>query len=194
MAALKRRRPGRPAQSAVSAEAIVKEALTLLEERGITGVSMRAIAQRLSVDPMSLYHYFPDKEALLREAAAVAYAGFEAPASRSASPRKRLEALGGAYLTFVEQRGELLRYVERASQRRCRASAGIRCALSRSRGAPGLVRAAPSIAQGAFVDSSTASPWRRNREPKSHPLAAYSSKSWPCWWQASSRWRSAAPL
>lgn len=37
----------------------------MAEERGLPALSMRAVAERLSVTPMTLYGYFPDKDALL---------------------------------------------------------------------------------------------------------------------------------
>ena len=40
-------------------------ALVLLDEQGLDGLSMRALAGRLRVDPMALYRHLDDKEALL---------------------------------------------------------------------------------------------------------------------------------
>ena len=58
---------GRPAQGAgVSRDGILAAALALLEEGGSKGLSMRALAARLGVTPMSLYHHVQDRAALLR--------------------------------------------------------------------------------------------------------------------------------
>lgn len=58
---------GRPAQGAgVSREGILAAALELLEEGGGKGLSMRALAARLGVTPMSLYHHVQDHASLLR--------------------------------------------------------------------------------------------------------------------------------
>lgn len=58
---------GRPTQGAgVSREGILAAALELLEEGGGKGLSMRALAARLGVTPMSLYHHVQDHAALLR--------------------------------------------------------------------------------------------------------------------------------
>ena len=46
-------------------DAIVAAAAELLEERGVEGVTMRRVAERLGVGTMTLYGYFADKDALL---------------------------------------------------------------------------------------------------------------------------------
>jgi len=43
---------------------IAAEALALLDEEGVTGFTMRALAKRLKVTPMALYHHVKDKAAL----------------------------------------------------------------------------------------------------------------------------------
>lgn len=45
--------------------AIVDAATGLLAERGLTGVTMRRVAERVGVGTMTLYGYFRDKDALL---------------------------------------------------------------------------------------------------------------------------------
>jgi AcrR family transcriptional regulator len=69
-------------------QAILREALALLEGGGTRGVSMCAIAQRFFADPMSLCHYFSDEDALLLAAATMAYAHLEPRVSRSGSVRQ----------------------------------------------------------------------------------------------------------
>jgi TetR/AcrR family tetracycline transcriptional repressor len=48
-----------------SQETIVVEALRLLNEEGLEGVSLRRLADRLGIKAPSLYHHFADKSALL---------------------------------------------------------------------------------------------------------------------------------
>jgi AcrR family transcriptional regulator len=56
------RRAGRPRQRRARAgRRILQAALSLLEEQG-EAFSMRALAQRLGVDAMALYHYYAGKE------------------------------------------------------------------------------------------------------------------------------------
>lgn len=45
---------------------IVEEALRILEQEGPDAVSMRRIAKAVGITPMAIYHYFPNREALLR--------------------------------------------------------------------------------------------------------------------------------
>ena len=44
---------------------VVAEAMALADEAGLAALSMRALAGRLGVEAMSLYHHVPGKEALL---------------------------------------------------------------------------------------------------------------------------------
>jgi AcrR family transcriptional regulator len=106
-----RRRPGRPARPALAREAILAAALELLEEVGLEGVTMRALARRLRVDPMAPYHYFPDRDALLREAASLAYARIDLRQVQRGGWRRRLAALATAYLAHLATAGELTRYL-----------------------------------------------------------------------------------
>ena len=50
---------------------IVDAALTLTREAGATAPSMRQVAARLEVDVSALYWHFPNKAALLADAAGV---------------------------------------------------------------------------------------------------------------------------
>ncbi|MBT2768283.1 TetR/AcrR family transcriptional regulator [Stenotrophomonas sp. ISL-67] len=58
---------GRPAQGqGVARDDILTTALTLLDESGGQGLTMRALATRLGVTPMSLYNHVADQAGLLR--------------------------------------------------------------------------------------------------------------------------------
>jgi AcrR family transcriptional regulator len=59
----RRRRP--PPRRALSQEAIVDAALAVLDERGVSALSMRAVADRLGTGPASLYAHVESKEELL---------------------------------------------------------------------------------------------------------------------------------
>jgi len=48
-----------------TAERIAEEALKVLETQGEDAVSMRRVAQAVSITPMAIYHHFPNREALL---------------------------------------------------------------------------------------------------------------------------------
>ncbi len=49
----------------LSREAVVTAGLALADERGLNGVTMRALGESLGVEAMSLYHHVANKEALL---------------------------------------------------------------------------------------------------------------------------------
>jgi TetR/AcrR family transcriptional regulator, tetracycline repressor protein len=61
------RRPGRPrpGESILTRRSILTAALELVDEHGIEALSMRRLATRLAVDPMSIYHHVPNKAALI---------------------------------------------------------------------------------------------------------------------------------
>ena len=48
----------------LDSDLIVATALAILEERGISGFTMRGVAEALGVTPMALYHHVKDKAAL----------------------------------------------------------------------------------------------------------------------------------
>ena len=67
-----RRRPqtrgrGRPprSQQPLSRARVLREALALLDRHGLASVSVRQLAHRLGVTPMSLYNHFANKDGLL---------------------------------------------------------------------------------------------------------------------------------
>ncbi|MBI1356765.1 MAG: TetR family transcriptional regulator [Acidobacteria bacterium] len=47
-------------------DAIEAATLEILERDGAGAVSMRAVAKAVGITPMAIYHYFPDRDALLR--------------------------------------------------------------------------------------------------------------------------------
>ncbi len=48
----------------LSCERIVEVALELIDAVGIEGFTMRALGRQLGVDPMAIYHYLPNKDAV----------------------------------------------------------------------------------------------------------------------------------
>lgn len=63
---VKDKKRGRPSKTGgkLSAAAIIKSAIGLLKQNGKVP-SIRQIAAALKVDPMAIYHYFPNKRAVL---------------------------------------------------------------------------------------------------------------------------------
>lgn len=48
----------------LSSDSIAAEALAIVDDQGVSGFTIRAVAERLGVTPMALYHHVPDKAAL----------------------------------------------------------------------------------------------------------------------------------
>jgi AcrR family transcriptional regulator len=87
---------------------IIDAARDLLLERGVDGLSMRAIAERIEYSPATIYLYFRDKEELVRE---IVSTGFErlnavtaaelARVGETASAAVQYGAMGRAYARFA---------------------------------------------------------------------------------------------
>lgn len=104
---------GRPlaSESKLSRDHILDAALVLLAEAGLGGLTMRALARRLGIDPMAVYHYFADKDALLGAAAERSFAALRPPKRADGDWRARLRKLARAYLRTLHRSRELLLYV-----------------------------------------------------------------------------------
>ncbi|WP_233223810.1 TetR/AcrR family transcriptional regulator C-terminal domain-containing protein [Amycolatopsis sp. CA-128772] len=91
-------RRGRPPREAgsLSRERILREALALVDEEGLDAVSMRKLARRLGVDPMSLYNHVDGKDALLDGIAEVLLAAIPAPPP-DADLRETMSALAHGF-------------------------------------------------------------------------------------------------
>lgn len=106
-----------PAPARTSNDAIVRAARRILEADGLSGLTMRRVAEEVGVKGPSLYKRVPDREALLRAVAdgvvddlARAIAGAEA----TDDPAADLEATAVAYRDFVRrnQNGYRLLFTE----------------------------------------------------------------------------------
>lgn len=88
---------GRPPRNAtaVSREDLLSTALDLLDAKGVDAFTMRALAERFQVNPMTIYHHFGDRDGLIAAMAERVYCGVSAPVS--GAPRDRIEALLRAY-------------------------------------------------------------------------------------------------
>jgi TetR/AcrR family transcriptional regulator, tetracycline repressor protein len=79
-------------QQRLSRELILQVALESVDEDGLEALSMRRLAQKLDVWPMSIYRYFRDKDELLDAVAESAAEGLTVPANR-ASWRNQMRQL-----------------------------------------------------------------------------------------------------
>lgn len=88
--ATSRRIPGEKA--GLTRAEVIAAARQRLEERGLSGLSMRSVAERLGVAPNSLYTYVADKGALLDAVLDDLIAGIAVPAA-SIQPREAIETI-----------------------------------------------------------------------------------------------------
>ena len=77
-------------------ELVVGEAVALADESGLPALSMRAVAHRLGVEAMSLYHHVPGKDGLLDAMVDHVFAEMHAPRPRARwRPEIRRRAVSG---------------------------------------------------------------------------------------------------
>jgi AcrR family transcriptional regulator len=92
--------------------ACVRAAMELLEERGETALSLRAVARRAGVSPSAPYRHYADREVLVSAVAAVGYRQLAerlAAAHPSPSTPEQLASVATAYVQFALERPALFR-------------------------------------------------------------------------------------
>ncbi|PSJ57584.1 TetR/AcrR family transcriptional regulator [Pseudaminobacter soli (ex Li et al. 2025)] len=96
-----KRSRGRPRADteSVSPAKILSEALALLDSEGFESVTMRAVAVRANVSPMTIYHHFHNRDGLIRALADTVYADVTSPIDGTV--RSRIEGLLRAYRSKV---------------------------------------------------------------------------------------------
>jgi AcrR family transcriptional regulator len=106
--------------------ALVEQAVKLVEEAGAESFSLREAARRVGVSANAAYRHFADKSDLLAAVAEVGFARMErrmlraiaAAARRPTAPAtavERLKAAGRAYVEFAVEHPELLRVMSGSS-------------------------------------------------------------------------------
>jgi AcrR family transcriptional regulator len=88
------------------ANALVADALVLLEEKSADALSLRDLAERAGVSPRAPYVHFSSKQDLLK---AVAAKGFEELTERSVSAGYDIIKLGETYVGFATEHPHLFR-------------------------------------------------------------------------------------
>jgi AcrR family transcriptional regulator len=93
--------------------ALREAARAILEEEGLAGLSLRAVARRAGVSHAAPYRHYPNHEALLAELVVEGFAELrDGIALAGASPgdqSDRITKMGAAYMRFVAQRPALAR-------------------------------------------------------------------------------------
>lgn len=88
---------GRPprAEAPVSRDDIVEAALDLLDREGTDALTMRALAKRLGINPMTIHHHFGGRDGLIGAMSEAVYAQVTAP--ENGTPIDRIGRLLKAY-------------------------------------------------------------------------------------------------
>src|SRR5262245_22838744 len=130
--------------------ATLAAAMRMLEKGGQEAVTMRRVAQSVGVTAMALYHYFPDRDALLRALADVEFdriaALFDGWPARG-SPVRRLRRMAESYVDYSFGRPRLFAFLflqDRSDVRRFPAD-------FRDRRSPVLNRVADAVAEAMLA-------------------------------------------
>lgn len=95
------RGPGRPSsvEESVSSAKILSEALNILDAEGLERLTMRALAARVGINPMTIYYHFKDRDGLIKALADKVYSDVSAPTK--GETRTRVAGLLAAYRAKV---------------------------------------------------------------------------------------------
>jgi AcrR family transcriptional regulator len=85
-------------------EACVDEAMHIIQDAGIEGLSLREVARRLGVSHQAPYRHYPSRDHLLAEIVDRCFSGFDAflaEVPETDDPKADLRALGLRYLEYA---------------------------------------------------------------------------------------------
>jgi AcrR family transcriptional regulator len=119
-------------------EKICDIALDIFAEKGVEGLTLREVAARLGVSPMTPYRYFKDKEAILAAVRTRAFNDFAAALENAVNRGKDAvassEAAGRAYANFAFMHAEAYRLMFTVAQKDAEAKdKGLQLAVERAR-------------------------------------------------------------
>lgn len=106
---VRRRGAGRPraGQEALTREGILGAALRIVDDEGMGSLSMRRLAADLGVNPMSIYHHLPGKEAVVSGLVGVVFSRMRVPSSGVVTWQERVRAYARAYRGVVRSHPNL---------------------------------------------------------------------------------------
>jgi TetR/AcrR family transcriptional regulator, tetracycline repressor protein len=87
---------------------VVTKTLALIDERGVDDLRMRRLGDELGVDPMAVYHYFPNKAALLDAVVERLFGEVEIPARRGDWEEDLREIASAARTSMLRHGGALV--------------------------------------------------------------------------------------
>lgn len=113
-------------------------ALEIFAEKGVQGLTLREVAERLGVSPMTPYRYFKDKDAILTAVRARAFNDFaqalEKASTRGKDAIAKSNAAGKAYEDFAFANAEAYRLMFMVTQKDAeRKDPGLQQAAERAR-------------------------------------------------------------
>jgi AcrR family transcriptional regulator len=132
-------------------EAILAAALELVDEAGIEALSMRRLATRLGVDPMSIYHHLPNKAAIVSGLVGLVFSTM-APVPADGAWPERVRTWARAYLDLALAHPHLVLQIVTDSAAASDAAILISEPLYAAFDAAGLPPAEVSAAAGVLVD------------------------------------------
>lgn len=146
------RKLGRPkaGQESLTRERILVVALRLVDEQGVEALSMRRLAAELAVDPMAIYHYLPNKQAILAGLIELVFAEWPVPLTVSPDWQEGVRDFARAYHQLTRAHPNLTLYLvteaEFGAAAALAATESLYAALAGAGLAPGIiVRAADLI-------------------------------------------------
>ncbi len=94
------------------AQALLRESLELIREKGLGGLSIREAARRLDVDPAAVYRHYRNKADILQALSRWGYSELARSMEKELrtagdDPEERFSAVGRAYIGFAAARPEL---------------------------------------------------------------------------------------
>ncbi|MEV4113408.1 TetR/AcrR family transcriptional regulator [Nonomuraea sp. NPDC049695] len=95
----------------MTVDEICSNALRLMDEAGPEGLSMRGLAAELGVNPMSLYHHVPSKEALIGLVCSRVAERVPLPSDDGAPWQDQLAELALAYLRHAQAHPAVWAYI-----------------------------------------------------------------------------------
>ncbi len=101
-------------QKAELREQILDAARAIVGREGLSGLSMRKIAEAIEYAPATIYLYFENREEIAAQLVVEGFSellAFFAPALAVRDPYERIRALGRAYVRFAEERPEQYRLI-----------------------------------------------------------------------------------
>ena len=105
-----RNRGGRPrsGQELLSREKILEVALRVVDGEGMGALSMRRLGAELGVNPMSIYHHLPDKDAVVSGLVDLVFSGMRVRYPEGSTWKDRVRAWAGAYRDLVRAHPNLV--------------------------------------------------------------------------------------